>query len=560
MLEEAIWRWRQQLTTRVVMYLLAAVISMPIAGWRAVLAWCAAFVAFQLAVALLMRPKADGIARSGRTAPVGVTLVLLHNLFAAILVVIIASSGSQTALVVGYGLAAMSLVAVVVGSGGQGALFLAGAVPLALALLVGLPFCASATVDRMSLLSLEAGAFATVATSFTLWRWQGQLLRDQASARRSAEAAVDAKSRLVATISHELRTPISAIQAGAMALGPKQPQGDLILQASRMMRTLLDDLLDHSKLEAGRLSVERIDFDLRRALAQTARFWRAEARQKGIRLGLHTQHLPAAIVGDETRLRQILNNLLSNALKFSAGKPVNITASYEAGCLRIEVADMGIGMSEAQLDRLFQPFAQADDSVARVYGGTGLGLSISRDLAVAMGGGLTVSSRLGVGSAFAVSIPAPLGSVATPEIPEAEAEALQGLRILVADDHEVNRRVMELFLSPIATLLVLAEDGHAALEALAVEPFDVVLLDVCMPGLDGYETARRMRLAPGPNRATPIIAVTGALGADDEARRRDAGMDGVVAKPVDPRELLSVLAAAGAARDATATADFNAVA
>jgi len=543
MLEDAVLRWKGQFWPRAILFVLTAAVASAIAGWP-VMIWLGAFVLLQPLTLLLLRRRDAGLRAAGSLGRRGVALVFAHNLVASAMMLTIAFSASKAGLVLGYATGTMAILAVVIASGGQRILFLAGLPAGALAFALGLPAAAYAQgYEPLHVVGLAAINGITVAATIVLWRWQARVIRSEAEARAKAEAATTAKSRLVATISHELRTPISAIQAGAQALGPASSQAGLILEASRMMRTLLDDLLDQSKLEAGRLTVERVDFGLRQALASAIRFWRAEAQRKSVRLRLKIGRLPPAIVGDETRLRQILNNLLSNALKFSAGGAVTVHADHQDGMLTITVQDTGVGMSETQMSRLFQPFSQADDSVARVYGGTGLGLSISRDLAIAMGGDVTVASALGQGSAFTLLVPAPLGAIRTARDDAAGdgGLSLEGLRVLAADDHEINRKVITLILGPLNANLTLVEDGHAALEALDEEAFDVVLLDVNMPGLDGYETARRLRRTDGPNARTPVIAVTGALTAEDEARRQDAGIDYVVAKPIEAAALLSVL-------------------
>jgi len=543
MLEDAVLRWKGQFWPRAILFVMTAAVASAIAGWP-VMIWLGAFVLLQPLTLLLLRRRDAGLRAAGSLGRRGVALVFAHNLVASAMMLTIAFSSSKAGLVLGYATGTMAILAVVIASGGQRILFLAGLPAGALAFSLGLPAAAYAQgYEPLHVVGLAAINGIAVAATIVLWRWQARVIRSEAEARARAEAATTAKSRLVATISHELRTPISAIQAGAQALGPASSQAGLILEASRMMRTLLDDLLDQSKLEAGRLTVERVDFDLRQALASAIRFWRAEAQRKSVRLRLKTGRLPPAIVGDETRLRQILNNLLSNALKFSAEGAVIVHADHQDGMLTITVQDTGVGMSETQMSRLFQPFSQADDSVARVYGGTGLGLSISRDLAIAMGGDVTVASALGQGSAFTLRVPAPLGAIRTARDDAAGdgGLSLEGLRVLAADDHEINRKVITLILGPLNANITLVEDGHAALEALDEEAFDVVLLDVNMPGLDGYETARRLRRTDGPNARTPVIAVTGALTAEDEARRRDAGIDYVVAKPIEAAALLSVL-------------------
>ncbi len=234
--------------------------------------------------------------------------------------------------------------------------------------------------------------------------------------RREAERAVAARTAFLAAVGHDLRTPLSAILTGAIELertaatGAARGQAALIGQAGQMMKALLDDLLDHAKLDAGRMSILVEDFNVRTALAQTLRLWQGQAAAKGLRLRLEgARDLPSWVRGDETRLRQILNNLLSNAVKFTPSGSVTVRISAWAEeprshALVLEVVDTGPGMSPAQLARLFEPFDQTDDGVSARHGGTGLGLAISRHLAELMGGRLTVRSRKGEGAAFVLSL------------------------------------------------------------------------------------------------------------------------------------------------------------
>lgn len=375
--------------------------------------------------------------------------------------------------------------------------------------------------------------------------------------RHEAESATAAKSTFVAVVSHELRTPISAILAGATELErtAKEPAGRsnarMILDAGAMMRTLLNDLLDAAKLEAGRMSVEEVAFDLRQLIADQMRLWRAEARNKGLRLRLAGAHsAPRMMLGDPTRLRQILSNLLSNALKFTEEGSVGLNISRDdlgdGRCeLLLEVVDTGKGMTEVQVEGLFTPFAQAEASIARTHGGTGLGLAISRDLARLMGGEISVSSRVGHGSRFTLRLKLSesevIGAPAAEELSTAPRD-FEGMSVLVVDDHEINRRAITLMLEPLALSVSTATSGAEALRLLAQHPFDLVLMDVYMPELSGHDATRALRAVAGPNQATPVIAVTGATTDADIKNCLAAGMNGSVAKPIDASELYSEIA------------------
>jgi len=443
------------------------------------------------------------------------------------------------------------LIAVVVSRASRAA-FVANTAPHALYLIMGVPIALfwGHHVPLSQTLALGASGVLGSTVAVVFWLRHARLLRSEASAREQAQSASAAKSTFIATVSHELRTPIGAIQAGALELervvaDPVQRRhAALIVDAGRMMRTLLDDLLDMSKVEAGRMSVETIAFDVRSVVVDTVRFWQAEARKKGLRLTLTgARRLPRWVTGDPTRLRQVFNNLLSNAIKFTDAGRVSLNISSDGRLVCFCIADSGVGLSGEQIEGLFAPFAQADASITRTHGGTGLGLALSRDLSRLMGGDLTVDSVLGQGARFTVAIPLPAADpIEAPyDSGEPETADLPPLRVLAVDDHEINRRAMALILQPMGIEPTFAVDGATALEAVANEPFDVVLLDLHMPGIDGLEVARRVRRSRGPNRTTIILAVTGATEDRDRARCLEAGMNDCVAKPIEPAELHAAL-------------------
>lgn len=424
--------------------------------------------------------------------------------------------------------------------------------------------------------------------------------RLQAEARQAeAEAAMASRTAFLAAVGHDLRTPISAILAGAAELEhsgadhASRSHAALIADAGHMMKALLDDLLDHSKLNAGRMTVEEADFDLRALLAQTVRLWQGPVRAKGLSIRIEgARSVPAWVRGDAMRLRQVLNNLLSNALKFTESGTITLRlrgwADEPSGhALLIEVADTGPGMTDDQLSRLFTPFDQTVDGVSARHGGTGLGLSISRDLAQLMGGRLTARSCPGQGATFTLSlvladaetqrpavdrravradrgtivralnpvaaapivpalVPEPVVEPTPPEveavIDESHDEAEdRPLRVLVVDDHDINRRAVELILSPLGCDIASAADGLAALKLCEADAFDVIFMDVRMPELDGRETTRRLRAGSGPNATTPVIAVTADTAPDDIAACMAAGMTYFVSKPLTPPALLGAL-------------------
>ena len=439
-------------------------------------------------------------------------------------------------------------------AGGKSALiYYCAMTPLALYMIAMAALAFGEKAPPAAAVSLAFGTlfFLVSADQFNRWSRQRSIAVEQA--RERAEAATAAKSAFVAMVSHELRTPISGILAGAAELERSAPDGSsrsnasLITDAGRMMRTLLNDLLDLSKLEAGRMDVEQIDFDIREALTDAMRFWRPETRRQGLRLRLAGAHaVPRWVAGDPTRLRQILNNLFSNALKFTEAGSVTLRlAATPIDATRIgftlEVIDTGPGMDETQLGRLFRPFDQLAPSTARTHGGTGLGLHISRELARLMGGELTAESAPGEGAIFRLVIPlAPAAPVIAVETTDLVLEG-KGLRVLIADDHHVNRRAFSLMLQGVCDEVCAVEDGQAALDALADAPFDLVLMDLNMPVMGGMEAVRRLRAGSGPNRRTPVIALTASVTPSEVDACLAAGMDAFVMKPVETRELLAAM-------------------
>lgn len=454
-------------------------------------------------------------------------------------------------------LLAGALLNVVVVNGSLRAATVSAAAPHIIYLLI-IPIVArAANPDAPLATALWFGALLLIASVAVAARTLRAALKAEADAkdeaerrRHEAEEAVAAKSAFVAMISHELRTPISAILAGAARLHSEVPEASskihaqLIADAGGLMRTLLNDLLDFSRLEAGRMSVEKTPFNLRQTLADTLRLWRPEAARKGLRLRVTgAASLPRWAIGDAMRLKQVLNNLLSNAIKFTERGVVTVDLhARPAGdnlALSIDVIDTGAGIPEAALPRLFTPFDQLNASVVRQHGGSGLGLAISRELARLMGGDLVATSAPGRGARFTLT--ATLEPTAAPRA-EDEGPSIVGLRVLVVDDHVVNRRAIELVLQPFGVDATLAESGEEALELLGSEVFDAVLMDVYMPGMDGRDATRILRAMTGPNQNTPVIAVTASATPKDWEACAAAGMNAHVAKPIDPVELFSALA------------------
>lgn len=384
-----------------------------------------------------------------------------------------------------------------------------------------------------------------------------------AAARDAAESAARVKTAFLANMSHEIRTPMNAVIGmtellESTALNAEQREfTQTIRTGGETLISLINDLLDLSKIEADRLELEHQPVVLRDCLHEAMQLVSYAARNKGLNLSSTVApDLPEACLADPTRLRQILVNLLGNAVKFTAAGDVVLSVSQpDPQRLRFEVRDTGIGIRPGQLERLFKPFSQADASTTRLYGGSGLGLAICHRLVIQMGGEIGVESVEGHGSRFHFVIPfvpAPIPSQA-PDTRPHRATTRHPLNILVAEDHPVNQRVAQLMLRNLGYDAQLASDGMQVLQALAQAPYDVVMLDLQMPVLDGLQCAQRIR-AQGNGLAQPwIIAVTANVVSGEQEACISAGMNDFLAKPVTIDALSGALARCLAAQAAANT-------
>jgi signal transduction histidine kinase len=367
-------------------------------------------------------------------------------------------------------------------------------------------------------------------------------------ARDAAEGANRAKSEFVANMSHEIRTPLNAVlgMAQVMAKDPLEPgqreRLDVIRSAGKGLLALLNDLLDLSKIEAEKLELERVEFDLKTCVKAACDPFSALAMTRGTELHVDLADAAAGMwEGDPNRVRQILSNLVSNAVKFTHEGEVRVTVERDREGLSLRVRDTGVGIAPEKLPLLFEKFTQADTSITRNFGGTGLGLAISRKLALLMGGELTIESELGRGSTFTARLPlarlrdsAPLAPVGLddttgPAVPEG------ALRILAAEDNATNQLVLRAMLEPLDIELTLVGNGAEAVDAWSTDRFDLILMDVQMPVMDGVSASRRIReleceLA---RSATPIIALTANAMNHQVDAYIEAGMTSHVAKPIE---------------------------
>ncbi len=432
------------------------------------------------------------------------------------------------------------------------------------ALAAALALLAVAAVGGVLLMQLQlptspAAAGAATATGLLLALLLHQRRQTAAQQQLALQLAVAAettraKGEFLANVSHEIRTPLNALLGVAelLAASPldttQRRQVRLFQEAGRTLHELINDLLDLSKIEAGRLELEHRPFSLHALLQRVVDLMRPRAEGKGLQLRLELQPgLPDGVAGDGLRLEQALNNLVGNAIKFTASGEVRVRAGCDtrrAGFVAIEVVDSGIGIAPSKLDTIFEPFRQADGSVTRMYGGTGLGLSITRLVAGMMGGEVTVSSTPGLGSVFTLCVPLPPATLDRPALRAAPLPASGQRSVLLAEDNEVNVYLFNAMLEAQPVQVDVAPNGLAALELLRLRAYDLAFVDVQMPGMDGLSITRELRAleAAGGRRRTPVVALTANAFASDLQASLDAGCDRHLAKPYTRAQLLEALA------------------
>ncbi len=608
----AVRQRRKALLQRLGMGAASALIFSPLIGWDLSIAWVMGYFIVQLLDLWVFSPI-----NSGRTERLkgfrrfagGAMLMANAGYFGSLSIPLWIVGGPMGGICASMLLSAGAIYAVINAPRSRSVLALT-VIPQFL-YLAGTPvFMAlfGASPGFVTAASIAVGVFA----AYCLSTWQRMndarvaesVARIEAEEKRGdAERIMASRSAFLAAVGHDLRTPISAILTGAAELergagdGSARAQARLISDAGFMMKALLDDLLDHAKLDAGHMTVENTDFNLRDLLNQTVRLWRGPARAKGLRFRVEgASTIPVCARGDAMRVRQVLNNLISNAMKFTAEGSITLRLNAwddELGghAVLIEIIDTGPGMTTNQMGRLFSPFDQTADGVSARHGGTGLGLAISRQLVDLMGGRLTARSRPGEGAAFTLSLTlgrgervaapvltldqdsrdavaralggrhrstAPVAQpqafdtpvteeAAAPQPEPAEAEVADDedegrpMRVLVVDDHDINRRAIQLILQPLGCDIATAADGLAALKICEQSDFDLIFMDVRMPELDGRETTRRLRAGGGPNARVPVIAVTADTSPEDIAACNAAGMTYFVPKPITPPMLLGAI-------------------
>ncbi len=370
-------------------------------------------------------------------------------------------------------------------------------------------------------------------------------------AKTNAEETAKMKSDFLANMSHEIRTPLNAIIGFIDVLKDEETDKvkseylDIVNSSSKSLVNIINDILDFSKIESGKLGIEHIDFESQKEFDMTKELFKAKANEKNIQIQIQYIEVPKYLKSDILRIKQIINNLLSNALKFTPDDgDITISIKYKNNKLLVAVKDSGVGINEDKLESIFEAFSQEDLSTSRKYGGTGLGLSISSRLTNLLGGQLKVKSRLGVGSIFYFEIPVEIGKAIAKELQSNEKiDNLEGKKILLVEDAEANQKVMKVLLEKKKMKVYIANDGLQGTKMYKLEKYDCILMDENMPNMNGLEATKEILNYEQDNKLshTPIIALTGNAADGDRERLLAAGMDEYLNKPIDRKKLYQVI-------------------
>ncbi|MEZ4772612.1 MAG: ATP-binding protein [Bacteroidia bacterium] len=372
-------------------------------------------------------------------------------------------------------------------------------------------------------------------------------------AKERAEEAVKARSQFLSVMSHEIRTPMNAVLGTAHLLMQESPREDqldnletLHFSAENLL-VIINDILDYSKIEAGKIEFEKIDYNLKTLTERIVKSLAQKASEKNLQFVLKNDpDLPEYVKGDPTRLSQILTNLINNAIKFTEKGEVSlctklIHSDENTAEITFSVSDTGIGIPRNKIEHIFESFTQASSDTTRIYGGTGLGLAICKRLVELQGSALEVESEPGKGSSFFFTLKIALAektlSTQQSESQKEDFQDLGGVRILLVEDNQINQKIASKFLAKWGVVVDIADNGRIALEMIGKAPYALVLMDLQMPEMDGYEAARKIREMPAPVSEIPIIALTASAMNEVQGNVAEAGMNGYASKPFNPREL-----------------------
>jgi signal transduction histidine kinase/ActR/RegA family two-component response regulator len=397
---------------------------------------------------------------------------------------------------------------------------------------------------------------------------QAHLIEELEQSRDKADAANRAKSAFLAVISHELRTPMNGVLGAAQLLtstrlDPTQKEYvSIVRNSGDNLMALLNDILDLTRIEADRLELESAEVDIVEFSSRFDRTWSGRASEKDVAFVVEIDpSTPASVVGDPARTAQIVHNLLSNAVKFTEHGEIRLTVSADRisdrrARLKFCVADTGPGIAPEHLEKLFRPFTQVDGSSTRRFGGAGIGLTLSQKLAQMMGGGLEVESEPGKGSVFTFAMEVDVRAWHATQVQAAVTAETDGqpIRVLVVEDHPVNRMIVEAWLASAGHVAVAAENGQIGLEMAQAQAFDLILMDVNMPVMDGLTATQKLRAEPGPNQETPVVVLSASARAEDHEAGMAAGADAYLNKPIDFRLFAEMLGRLQGGREALSEA------